>query len=58
MVHAIVVAHALDFIYIKGAYLNCLKFTGCLDFQLHFQNCISKKSTMKSVDAKIIFIKI
>ena len=42
----------------KGAYLNCLKFTGCLDFLLHFQNCISKNSFMKSVDEKIIFINI
>ena len=38
--------------------MNCLKFTGCLDFQLHFQNCISKNSFMKSVDEKIIFINI
>ena len=43
---------------IKGAYLNCLKFTGCLDFQLHFQNYISKNSFMKSIDEKIIFINI
>ena len=40
----------------KGAYLNCLKFTDCLDFQLHFQNCIYKNSFMKSDDEKIIFI--
>ena len=45
-------------IHIKGAYLNCLKFTVCLDFQLHFQNCISKNSFMKSVDEKIIFMNI
>ena len=38
--------------------LNCLKYTGCLDFQLHFQNCISKNPFMKSVDEKIIFINI
>ena len=42
----------------KGAYLNCLKFTDCLDFQLHFQNCIYKNSFMKSVNKKIIFINI
>ena len=29
-----------------------------LDFQLLFQNCISKNSVMKSVDEKIIFINI
>ena len=28
----------------KGAYLNCLKFTSCFDFQFHFQYCISIKS--------------
>ena len=39
---------------LKVAYLNCLKFTGCLDFQ----NCISKNSFMKSVDEKNIFINI
>ena len=43
---------------VKGAYLNCSRFTGCLDFQLHFQNCISKNSFMKSADEKIIFINI
>ena len=32
--------------------------TGYLVFQLHFQNCISKISFMKSVDEKIIFINI
>ena len=42
----------------KGACLNCLKFTDCLNFQLHFQNCIYKKSFMKSVDKKIILINI
>ena len=51
--------HSSDPIYsFKGAYLNCLKFTDCLDFQLHFQNCIYKKSFMKSADEKIIFISI
>ena len=29
--------------YVKGTYLNYLKFTGCLNFQLHFLNYISKK---------------
>ena len=42
----------------KGAYLNCLKFTDFLDFQLQFQNFIYKQSFMKSVDEKIIFINI
>ena len=42
----------------KGAYLNCLKFTDFLDFQLYFQNCIYKNSFMKSADEKIIFINI
>ena len=42
----------------KAVYLDCLKFTDCLDFQLHFQNCIDKNSFMKSVDKKIIFINI
>ena len=42
----------------KGAYINCLKFTDCLDFQLHFQNCSYKNLFMKSVDKKIIFINI
>ena len=42
----------------KGAYLNCLKFMDCLDFQLHFKNCIFKNSFMKNVDKKIIFINI
>ena len=41
---------------IKDAYLNCLKFTGWFDFQLHFKNCISKNSFTKSCDEKIIFI--
>ena len=44
--------------YIKDAYPNCLKFTGCLDFQLHFQNCVSENAFMKSADEKIIFINI
>ena len=49
---------SLSYVGLKGAYLNCLKFTGCLAFQLHFQNCISKTSFMKSIDEKIIFIHI
>ena len=45
-------------IVIDGTYLNCLKSTACLDFQLHFQNCISKNSFMESDDETIIFINI
>ena len=40
----------------RGAYLNCLKFNDCLDFQLHFQYCMSINSFTKIVNVAVIFI--